>query len=118
MYVGSGEARQDTYKGLLTKRVAIGRRYLYPELTTHAMEYHMIPIDTNEASRAYNDKKIRLKDLLFLQQVQTQDDITQNQYQYITDLAERSLPYQIIKTQTYRAPRDAYYQDQYYKVDY
>ena len=78
----------------------------------------MLPIDIDEAKRAYHDKKIRLNDLTFLIEIHAEDHITERQYKYINDLTMKSLPYQIIKTTTVRAPVDPYYNDQYFKGDY
>lgn len=78
----------------------------------------MIPIDTDEAQRAYHDRKIRMNDLTFLLEIKAQDYITERQYKYIDDLAIKALPYQIIKATTFKAPVDPYYNDQYFKGDY
>ena len=80
----------------------------------------MIPLDKEDAHRAYNEGKINLWEYTFIEQVRHQDDITQKQCDKILDIGHKMLPFKLIKTQmkTYRAPIDPYFGERYIHDEY
>ena len=82
----------------------------------------MIPIDTSEAHRAFNDKKINMWALTFIEGVHKQDFITEVQYDKLIEIAETMLPYKLLITTTpfnnNGCPVDPYFNQQYYIENY
>ena len=82
----------------------------------------MIPIDLQAAQSAFNDKKINVWELTFLNDIHAQDYISEKQHETFELIGNKMLPYKIVdmtkvtpRHNEYQMPIDPYFNESYYK---
>jgi hypothetical protein len=81
----------------------------------------MIPIDMNEAKRAFIENKIDIWAMSFLEGVEKEEHITEKQYDKIVEIAKKMLPFKLLITTDLNGngcKTDIYFNQKYYPDEY